>query len=309
MFYRFFMPDGDDAGGNMGGEAAPAADAPVFSDGEPETGGTTPEEVASVLKGAGIKVAAQSDTPPVNDAADGDDPEATNTDTPPPATPDSDHEETVTPAAPETPPAPADAATPETPDFGFTVENEEGQSFKVSPGDNLDDVLADFTPKNAGQLMEIIKQQSAAEAKLEAYNDEQQKAADEAARMESVASIQEGWDQEIKALQGEKRIEVTSDGSTPARVQEVFDFMGVENTKRAQAGRPQLASFEDALDKLENKERRDAAVQADKDAKATARSNGALVGGSSAPATGGPKPYVAGSARNVNQAIRAAGLI
>jgi hypothetical protein len=85
--------------------------------------------------------------------------------------------------------------------------------------------------------------------------------------------------------------------------------MAEENDKRIKASRPTLDSFEDALDKLEAKEAREANAEAKVEAKNTARKNGALVGGSSAPAGNGPKVYRAGSARSMSEAIREQGLL
>jgi hypothetical protein len=85
--------------------------------------------------------------------------------------------------------------------------------------------------------------------------------------------------------------------------------MADENEKRMKEGKATLNSFEDALDKLENKEARDKAVEAAKADKGEARRKGALVGGSSAPASSGPPVYKAGSATNANDALRKAGLL
>lgn len=194
-------------------------------------------------------------------------------------------------------------------DFSFTVEDANGTTYKVSPGDSIEDILKDFEPKNNGQIIAILDQLREAKDSQAKYEAEQKDEADQADRADRVANIQQGWNDEIKSLQADKRIPVTVKGKDNERVAEVYTFMAAENTKRIEAGRPTIGSFEDALDKLENIEGRQAKVEADKAEKETARKNGALVGGSSAPASNAVPVYKAGSARNVNQALRAQGLL
>lgn len=319
MRYLFLlMADAGEPGG-MGGMSgggdttppdapAPAADS---GDDDSETGGTTPEEVASVLRGSGIKVTPTVAAPAAADGEDGDaddDEEAGDA----PAAADKAADEPA-PAADPTPPAPApdkpapvDAPAADAPDFTMEVEDAEGVTHKIA---SIEDLPEDFTPKNNRQIIEIVSKLSELDGQRTKYEEDQRSAAIESDKTERVQKMQDGWNTEIEALQADKRIPVTANPEDNERIKEVYTYMAQENDRRAADGRPAILSFEDALDKLENKEAREAKVEADKEAKNVARSNGAKVGGSSAPATSGPTVYRAGSARNITQALRATGLV
>jgi hypothetical protein len=192
-------------------------------------------------------------------------------------------------------------------DFSFTVEDADGTTYKIAPGDNIEDVLKDFNPKNNGQIFSILEQLREAKDNQAKYEADQQTQAAETERAERVTAIQDGWKAEQKELQASKRIPAGKDGEE--RIGEVYKYMADENARRIAAGRPTIGSFEDALDKLENIEGRQAKVEADKAEKEEARKNGALVGGASATNVVTTPVYKAGSARNVNQALRSQGLI
>lgn len=195
----------------------------------------------------------------------------------------------------------------ETPTFTIEVEDANGTKFTIGPDDSLDEVLAEFEPKNNGQIFKIIEDHMQARADKKAFDAERANAQAEAAHAEQIATIHAGWDKEIQKLQGEKRLPL--DAKIDERKNEIFKFMADENEKRQADGRPLLQSFEDALDKLENQESKDAAEQAKKDAKEEARRRGGLVGGSSAPATSGAPAYKAGQARSASEAIYSLGLL
>lgn len=195
------------------------------------------------------------------------------------------------------------ATDTDAPDFSLTVEDAEGTSYKIN---SIEDLPEDFTPKNNRQIIQILQDLSKAEGEKAKYETDQQTQAVEADKAERVASIQEGWNSEIKDLQAQKRIPTGADNE---RIAQVYKYMGEENAKRMATGKPTIGSFEDALDKLETIEGRAAKVEADKTDKEQARKNGGLVGGSSAMATSTTPVYKAGSAKNVNQALRAQGLI
>jgi hypothetical protein len=256
--------------------------------------GATEAEIAAALKSSGIdlKPEAPAEVEPEEEA-----PEEVEEETPPPPPAPAE------PAAKATPPAPVSA---DTPDFSFTVKDANDVSFKVSPEDSIEDVLADFDPKNNGQIIAVLEQLREAKEAKKAYEDNQTKETAAAETQARIQSIQDGWDAEVKNLQAEKRIP-TKDAD--ARISEVYKFMGEINDARIKAGSATVNSFEDALDKLEAKEARDAKVAQDKADKETARKNGGLVGGSSAPASSGTPVYKANSARNANQAIRSLGLL
>lgn len=256
---------------------------------------TTPEEVAELL---------HLDKPAPIEEEEPEVPEE-------PETP----EETEQPEAPDKPetqgaekPTPTTDEAPEVPAFELVVEDTNGDKFTLKPGDNLEEVLKEFEPKSNGQIFKIIDDLQQLRADKAKYDTEQETKAAEDAHAAALKEINDSWDKEIETLQGSKRIPVTSDGSRPERVDEVFKFMGEENDKRADDGRPLLRSFEDALDKLELRESKEAESKKAKEEKDLTRKRGGLVGGSSAPATSGA-PVYKGGARNANEAIRAMGLI
>lgn len=274
--------------------------------GDGETGGTTPEEVLSVM-GKGPEPEGEPETPPAD--PDGGEPPAGADKVP--ADPDD------APADPETPPAPAADPTPtppapappeEAPSFAVEVEDAQGNKITIEPGANIEEVLKDFEPKSNGQIFQIIKDVMAAEQSQKEYQAEQeQQARDEQAKT-AIAEVQAGWDKEITALQGSKRLPVDAAGKSEERVTEVFKFMADVNAEREKNGQPPVSSFEDALDKLELKERKDAEAKKAKEEKDLARKRGGIVGGSSAPASSGGPTY-AGGARNANAALRQMGFI
>lgn len=192
--------------------------------------------------------------------------------------------------------------------FELEVEDVNGEKFTLKPGDDLEEVLKDFEPKNNGQIFKIIDDLNQLRDAKKAFDAAEATKTQEAEAEKQLADINAGWDKEISALQGTKRIPVTTDGKQPERVTQVFEFMGKENDKRVEDGRPLLRSFEDALDKLELQESKDEQAKKDKEEKELARKRGGIVGGSSAPATNGP-PVYRGGARNANEALRQVGLI
>lgn len=278
------------------------AEAATGSEGSENGEGTTPEEVAEVLKGAGIKLPAE---PTVKEDAEEEvpAPEASDDEE------EGDLEEEEESAKPEPDTKPEEVPAPEVTDdkYAFEVEDANGVTFKVTPDAKMEDILAEFEPKNNGQIIDILSQLTDAKAALKADQVEAEKAAAAEAQTAKVAEIQDSWNAEITDLVAKDRIPKGEDGDK--RTAAVYKFMSQENDKRAEAGKPLLASFEDALDKLENQEARDAKVAEAKAAKDERRANGALVGGSSAPATAPTKAYRSGSARNVNEALRGAGLL
>ncbi len=195
----------------------------------------------------------------------------------------------------------------EAPKFEFEFEDATGDKFILKPGDNLEEVLKDFEPKNNGQIFAIIDKLNDLKSQKSAYDQEQATKTQEAEKNEQLAAIHSGWDKEIASLQGAKRIEVTTNGKQSERVDAVFKYMANENTRRIESGQPLLRSFEDALDKLELKESKDAAVEKAKADKDLAKKRGSMVGGSSAPATNSSPVYRTG-ARNIDEAARMLGL-
>lgn len=194
------------------------------------------------------------------------------------------------------------------PVFELEVEDANGEKYTLKPDDRLEDVLKDFEPKNNGQIFQIIDDLQKLRSEKTAFDEKTAQESEEAAHKAQIDEIQGGWNKEIEALQGQKRLEVTGDGKQSERVNEVFKFMGEENAKRMEDGRPLLSSFEDALDKLELRETREAEKQKAKEEKELQRKKGGMVGGSSAPVTNAG-PVYKGGARNANEAIRSLGLL
>lgn len=295
--------------------AAPAAEPTAAPVNEPASGlpandpngeGATQEEIDAALKSSGIKVPA---TPPAaTDEEEGDDPDPVDPDAPAVDDDDepADDEEDPAPKPPKvvTPPVADDATDDE---YSFQVEDANGVTYKIDATADIEDVLKEFEPKNNGQIIAILDQLRTVK---------EQKATDDAKVAEDIATEERrtraselltGWQEEAKVLQGSKRIAEGKDGET--RINEVYKFMADENDARMKAGKPTLNSFEDALDKLENKETRAKQVADDKADKDKARENGSKVGGASAPASSSAPVYRAGSAKNSNQALRAMGLL
>jgi hypothetical protein len=287
--------------------AVPAADnepdAPVDN---PNGEGTTPEEVASVLKSAGINLPENKPAPEAAvDDEEGEDPDKPVVDEEEPAEAEEEPAEEEEPAK-----EPAKQVEPVAADddkYSFQIEDANGVAFKISVGAKMEDILAEFEPKNNGQILDILEQLREVKDQKTADDAQAEQDSAAAARTEQTQQYLKGWSEEAEALQGAKRIPEGKDGET--RIGEVYKFMADENDARIKANKPTLNSFEDALDKLENKEARDAKVEQDKQDKETARKNGGKVGGASAPASSGTPVYKAGSAKNANQAIRTLGLL
>lgn len=193
--------------------------------------------------------------------------------------------------------------------FALEVEDANGKKFTLKPGDDLENALADFEPKSNGQIMKILDDFRKLGDEKAKYDADQETQAAEAEKQQKITNIRSGWDKEIERLQGDKRLPVEADGKVSERVKEVFNFMTAENEKRIAEGRPLLESFEDALDKIELKESKDSAIQKDKEEKELARKRGAIVGGSSAPASSGTSNYTRGSARTATEALRVQGIL
>lgn len=289
----------------MADEVTPAAEAEGDNSegaGEPLEG-TTPEEVAKIMN-------LPSKPEAVADEEEGDDPDApvdkTEEDDGEEESEESDEseeEEVESPAKPVV----AELSASDDDKYSLTVEDANGVSFKIPVGAKMEDIMAEFEPKNNGQILDILNQLQKLEAQKSADEQTAEAESAKAAQAQKVSDIRAGWEAESKDLQASKRIPAGDDGDK--RIADVYKFMNEQNDSRIKAGKPTLNSFEDALDKLEATESRDKVVADAKAAKEEARKNGSLVGGSSAPATGPTKAYSAGSARNANEAIKNMGLV
>lgn len=272
---------------------------------DPNGESTTPEEVAQLLglespkpdEGAGADKDDETGDEGADASADdgGDDADAEDE-----ADEENDAEDQDSPTSTE--------VNTDEKQFTLEVEDANGTKFTLQPGDDLEKALADFEPKNNGQIFKVLQDLQKLETAKAEYDKEQETQAAESEKQQRIESIRGNWDKEIESLQGDKRLPVEADGKTSERVKEVFNFMSKENEKRVAAGRPLLESFEDALDKLELKESKDEADKKDKEERELAKRKGAMVGGSSAPASSGAPTYK-GGARNANEALRSLGLL
>jgi hypothetical protein len=173
------------------------------------------------------------------------------------------------------------------------IEDANGQTFKIS---SIDDLPEDFEPKNNRQIIEIV----AAITRLDEQNRlaaEDKKLAEVAAEEQRVQNEQfASWNDEIKALEAEKRFDTKDD----KRIDAVFSEMVKINNARAKAGNTNyITSFEDALEKLEAREAREATVSNEKKATEKAKLKSSLIGRSSSTSKESPV-YVAGSYRNMD---------
>jgi hypothetical protein len=300
------MSDLTDAADSMAESTEPTPPTMAEAQATAESGtaeGTTPEEVAAILKSGGIDLPAE---PTITDEEEGDEPDApvagdaAEEDAAGDGKPAEEvaNEEPVEPAAkPETA---FDSETGTEDKYSFTVEDANGVTRKISAGDNLEEVLGeDFELKNQAQAMEIMRRMDKVEAQKADDDKKAQEDAAEAENAKAIEDIQVGWNNEFKDL------DINEEG----RREEIMKYMSQENDKRQADGKPLIRTVEHALLGLEKQEAKAAEDKAAKDAKDTARKNGALVGGSSAPAAPASNVYKAGSARNVNEAIRATGLL
>lgn len=195
-------------------------------------------------------------------------------------------------------------ATDRTP-LTLAVTDKNGKEFTLKAGDNLDEVLADFDPKNNGQIVKLLDDFRQLNADQQAADAEAKTEADtQAAEANRQAQVQE-WDNEITQLQADNRVPkpVAKVGTAawktdPAvvRVSEVFEFMTKENARRQAAGSNNfITSFEDALDKIERVELSKQVAAAAKTtttaADATARAKASRVQGAGARSGNTTAPY------------------
>lgn len=269
--------------------------APVVDNLNSEEGSVTPEEVAQVL-GKPVPVAEEPVAPV--------EPEE-------PVVPVVEEPAPVVPFPPKVEEPVAPIVAPEAPSFALEVEDANGTKFIINPDDNIDEVLKDFEPKDNGQIFKIIEDRMQLKMDAKAYTDNEATKTAEAEHAQAVANIQSGWDREAEKLQGEKRIPMTVEGKSNERLEAVYKFMAETNQVRIAAGVSPIQTLEDALDKMELQESKAAAAETARKAKEDARARGALVGGSSAPASSGAAPtWNAGTGvNNANQALKSMGLI
>lgn len=202
--------------------------------------------------------------------------------------PETEEEEPV--AAPE-------PATPSDDELFIEVEDAEGVTHKIS---KIEDLPEDFSPKNNRQILEIVTQLTKLDAQL---SEREATRARDALAAEQAQTQQEqfdAWDNEIAELVKSKRI---TSGDTET-TNKVLEFMAKVNTDRTKAGNPNLIySFEDALDKYEIAQAKDAETIKKTQDNERAKVKASLIGGSNSTGAGSSPVYVSGSARSMDDII------
>lgn len=280
LYKLLMMPDG---GGALGGPAPEAETVESTEAAETET--TTPEEVAEILH-------LPKPTEPKAEEAEEEKPDESTEE----ETTDDDNAEESEESEPE---VPAAKSTPEpTTQSEFTLEVVDANdvTHKI---EKIEDLPKDFEPQNNRQIMEILHDLSKLEASKAQHEADEAKVTQEAEQAKTVENTLKGWETERKELN------IVED----TRYDEVMKYMSEQNDIRQKDNKPLIQTVEHALLGLEKQEAKAADEKAKADAKETARKNGGLVGGSSAPASSSAPVYKAGSARNVNDAIKAMGLL
>lgn len=224
-------------------------------------------------------------SPPAPADSDNDEtPEESDTDTP-------EEEPEVTPAEtdPQTPPAqPSDA------ELFIEVMDAEGVTHKIS---TIDDLPEDFQARNNRDALKILGDLAKLDTQREQREAEAATAAEAAALAETQQAQFKSWDSEITELAKTDRLDATNTD----RLNDIFGYMNEINAARHKAGNPNLiTSFEDALDKFEAKESREAAELATKNGNDMAKAKSSLIGRSSASTGGSSYVYRAGSARSID---------
>jgi hypothetical protein len=277
--------------------------APVADNINSEQGSVTPDEVAQVLNiKAPVAEKAEEEAQDDDGSSEEDDKQDTIAigDTEADAAADTKPTDTKSEEVTE---------TPEAPSFALEVEDANGNKITINPEDDIEEALKDFEPKSNGQIFKIIADFMEKKQEAKAYAETQAAEAAEAEQDQKIADIQSGWDAEAKKLVGEKRLPVVAEGKENERLNEVYRYMFEQNQARVKAGQPPIQTLEDALDKLELKEKKEAEAEAAKKAKEDNRARGGLVGGSSAPASNSSPTYAPRSATNATQALKNAGLL
>lgn len=188
-------------------------------------------------------------------------------------------------------------ATPSDEDLFIEVEDADGVTHKIS---KIEDLPEDFSPKNNRQILEIVTQLTKLDAQL---NEREATRARDALAAEQSKAQQEqfdAWDKEITELIKQKRV---TSGDTET-TNKVLEFMTKVNTDRAKAGNPNLIySFEDALDKYEAVQAKEAANDKQKQENDRAKAKASLIGGGNSTGAGSSSVYVSGSARSMDDIV------
>ena len=274
-------------------DAAEATGSEGSEAGGDESEAVTQEEIASALKSSGINVKPE---PAATDTEEEKDAENTEEEAEPGADESTGDEEETPAEESKDKETESEATDTEVKQFSLDVEDAEGVTHKI---EKIEDLPEDFEPKNNRQIMQILKDLSTLESDKASYEADQAEEARKADSAQAVESIQEGWKQEFTDLN------ITDE----ARREEVMEYMAKENDKRIADGKPLIRSAEHALLGLQQVEAKAEAAEKAKADKETARKNGGLVGGSSAPASSKAPVYKSGSARNANEAMRSMGLL
>lgn len=186
------------------------------------------------------------------------------------------------------------------------VEDLNGKSYKIT---KIEDLPADFEPKNNRQIMEIIAQTN----KLETQISERVATAAQAEQQAIIDGVRDGhmkaWDGEIKTLIDEKLLDkpkLASDNPkyaedpAVAKVDAVYKYMNEVNTQRREAGNPNLlTSFRDTFELMEYRDMKVAQAEAKKTETDLAKTKAGVIGNNSTTNKDVPV-YLAGSYRSID---------
>lgn len=243
-----------------------------------------------------------------------------------PAEPPAKVEEAPEPSAepeeqptPPTPPAPEEPEEPTKPEpqapaqeLSYTFKDADGKEFVLKPGDNIGEILAEFSPVNNGQIMQVLyefsKLEAEANSQAKSEAEAQEKAAAAAAEEERKTQQLASWDSEIEALQQSGLLDSPkAKTGTPQwekdpavqKVDAVFAYMTTLNKNRAEKQLPPVTSFGTALSMMNAEEDKKAKEEAVAKENETAKIKAGLIGTGGSPSGNQQEPYVAGSARTI----------
>lgn len=222
----------------------------------------------------------------------------------------------VTPTTPPEPPAPEEAPVLKTDDLWIEVQStdKDGNPTKVKL--TLDDGIPDdFQFASDKQLYEVLdsfnemkRLRGERQATVDKWESDKKERESEAQNQQEVFA---GWDAEIQELIEDGIIDAPKlkaddpkfrEDPSVKKVDQVFEFMRLQNEQRAKEDKSPIRSFTSAFNKWQAQENKAIEDQKAKDEAELIKKRGAIVGGTSAP-TGSDKAYVykRGSAKNIWQ--------
>lgn len=268
------------------------------------------EEAAYVDRVLGITPKEATETPKV-------DPKPTEAEAPKDLAAPVDPAEPVVPSTTPEPEAPAEVAPVlKTDDLWIEVQSTDKDGNPATVKLTLDEGIPDdFQFTNDKQLYEVLdsfnemkRLRGERQAAVDKWESDKQEREAESQNQQEVFN---SWDAEIQDLIEDGLIEAPKlKGDDPnfrtdpsvKKVEQVFEFMRLQNEQRLKDNKAPIRSFTAAFNKWQSQENKVAEEQKAKDEAELVKKRGAIVGGTSAP-TGADKGYVykRGSAKNIWQ--------